>query len=166
MVLDQFEITLFRRTEHELFRAGHGHVECSFRYQPPETLPLMRFAVQFIQMVDMNVQNRRFGHRFGIVAAGCLGYETFVGYHHLIFRIEKNILFLRRIVIDIVGPEHAVEDKTQVFANILVFIVKLSFPIGFPLPVRGRQLERAGIDTRELIERVVEDLCFGHELDE
>ncbi|MNY58345.1 hypothetical protein D3C86_1946710 [compost metagenome] len=114
-------------------------------------------------MIDMDIQNRRFRHRFGVVAARRLRHETLVGYHYLIFGIEKHILFLRRFIVDIVSPEHAVEDETQVFAHIFILIIKLPFPVSLSLPVRRRKFKRIGIDPRKLIERVIEDLCFGHD---
>lgn len=85
MVPDQFEIALLGRTEHELLGAVHGQVKCSFRDQPPEPLPMVRFGVKLVQVVDVNVKHRRARHRLGVVAARRLRHEAFICHHDLVF---------------------------------------------------------------------------------
>jgi hypothetical protein len=131
MFLDQVQVTLFRREEHQVLRPCHGYIKSSFSYQPSKPFPLMRLLIKFFQVVDVNVQNGRVHHRFCIVIAGSLGYEAFVRDYDLIFGKEKHILFLCLIIINVVSPENPVQNESEVFADIFVLIIKLTFPYCF-----------------------------------
>ncbi|MNY57663.1 hypothetical protein D3C86_1939000 [compost metagenome] len=89
-------------------------------------------------MIDMDVQNGRIRHRLGVIVAGRLRHEAFISHYYLIFGKEKHILLISRLFIDIVGPEHAIEDETQVFANVFVFVIEFTLAVLPFLPVGQR----------------------------
>ena len=113
-------------------------------------------------MVDVNVQHGRFRHRLGVVAARRLRYKALISHHHLICRKEKDVFFLRRLLVDVIRPESPFQNETQVFTHVFIFIVKLALAIGFLLPKGSGKLKCAGVDACKLVECVVENLGFGH----
>lgn len=139
MLLDQIQITLFWRLEQKILHSVHGQIKCPFTNQSAKPLPLMRLLIKLLQMRNIDIQNGRIDHRLSIIVTGRLIDKTFVGHNNLVLRKKENVLFFAGLVVYVVRSENTIENKTQMFTDVLVLIVKLAFLVVLFLPVGNRQ---------------------------
>lgn len=97
----------------------------------------MGLAVKCSEVINMYIKDKRIRHGFGIIITFCLAQEARERSNKLVLREEKHILFLSGLFINPVNTEYAVDDKSEMLANILVFIIKFPLFIMTKLPMRN-----------------------------
>jgi len=59
-----FSVAVLRRFKQEPFCIHRHFVKRRFSDDPAKSLSLMRPAIKLIQIIDIDIQNQRIGHRF------------------------------------------------------------------------------------------------------
>ena len=162
--LNQIEVALFGCFEQKILRSADGNIEGFLCEQAPETFPLMRLPVEFIQVFQTDSQHERIRHGLRVVIAGRLLDETFERHDKLVLRIQKNVFFLARFPVDNIGPEHPVHDEAQVFANGFVPVEIIAFVVADGLPAGQGCLEVRFSQSGKCVQGMLQQVFFVHRI--
>lgn len=113
--------------EQELFRPGLRVSKEQLCQQPTKPCPIW---MRFVQAGEITVRNiNEFGifHSLNKIMTCFTGNEASEGYDELIFGEEKDVLFFAVFRVAIIDPENAFNDQSQVVANHMLYIEKITF---------------------------------------